>query len=101
MSENKEIQVKLYFSDLKNVLSFLSKQRPFENLENDWVDFICDFTTKDGPLPYREEILEPSELLTRFVEKWTGISEHVNNLILIMENYLEQDSNQEKESTKD
>lgn len=94
MSENKEIQVKLYFSELKNLLNFITKQNPFDDIQMDWQKLICDLNAlMDESRLHEAPDLEQS--LVSFAQKWTSVSEHVGNILMIMESYLEMQSKKE------
>jgi hypothetical protein len=77
-TENKEIELKLYFSDIEHILAFLESQTLFQGLDGLWKQMMhC------GP-----EYAKFEELFETFKRKYIARTEQVNNMILCLESYL-------------
>lgn len=89
--KNKQVELKLYFSDIEHVMNFIGAQHPFGDVSE---KFEC---LKENILYNKNKV---QELLNKFSSSWVATSEHVNNLILLMESYLERKEESMNASTE-
>ncbi len=85
---SQEVEVKMYFSDIEHVIKFLCNQDPLTG-------FVDKFKSLQYDLKYpkyfsnKENLLSVQDKLESLSKDWQVTIEHVNNMILILETYLD------------
>lgn len=86
MDEKKQVEVKLYFSNIDYVLDFIKSQKPLEKAHYTFESFKH---IADQGLSEAKTLEKFESKFNEFLQVWNTCSEHVNNLLLLCESYLE------------
>jgi len=79
MSEKpKQVELKLYYSDIEYVVDFIKSQDPFMKIFSDFQD-----------LKESRDLGEFIKAYEKFLKSWDITAQHINNILLLCESYLE------------